>query len=426
VSRRRLTLALAGVLSLSPTLAVASSSSAASSPTLHAREWLVLEPDTGAIVSEHDPHAPVPVGSTTTLMTALLAIERLPLARTLAVPAATAATAATAAPDAADLVPGERLTVADLLRAVLLPGSRAAAEALAVGVAGTVPAFVAMMNARASALGLRDTHYADPAGVDDPSAHSSAADLARLADVLLTSSSFAAKVVAEPQAALTTATLAQTVVNGNGLVGRVPGVDGVQSGGSTAAGDVLVGDARRDGVHLESVVLGEPSVAARDADSIALLDEGFQRLHESVLVRAGAPLRRVALSDRAGEHIELVAGATVTQVVPVGARPTIALSGAPGTIDGPLKAGARAGTVEVRIAGQTVARVPLVTVAAVPKASLGNRLSTYLGETVTKILLAMLVACSLLLVALRRNAARKPPERARSAPGAPQRGTQNR
>src|SRR5204863_1649390 len=130
----------------------------------------------------------LPIASTTKLMTAYLALKDLKPNQMIAAP--------TYHPEASaeielGLRPGERMRVRDLLYGLLLPSAADAAETLAVGVSGSAPAFVAAMNRAAQQLGLTETHYANPVGLDDPDNYSSPHDLVTLASILLRNRLFA-------------------------------------------------------------------------------------------------------------------------------------------------------------------------------------------------------------------------------------------
>ncbi len=141
-----------------------------------------------------------------------------------------------------------------------------AAVTIAQGVSGSRPQFVEDMNDRARALRLADTSYANPIGLDDPLNYSSARDLATLARRLMRDERFA-DVVRRPEAVLESGARRRVVSNRNDLIGRVPRVDGVKTGYTRQAGYVLVGSAAGvGGARVVSVVLGEPSESARDAD----------------------------------------------------------------------------------------------------------------------------------------------------------------
>ena len=174
------------------------------------------------------------------------------------------------------LAPGERMSVHDLLIALLVPSADDAAEDLAYHVGrGSVARFVGMMNARARELGLRHTHYSTPAGLDTPGNYSSAGDLVKLAAYLLKTQPFFTRVVALPHAVLRTGNHPRYVTNRNDLVGRYSWVRGVKTGHTSGAGYVLVGYGERHNIKLLSAVLGTSSEASRDANTITLLDYGF-------------------------------------------------------------------------------------------------------------------------------------------------------
>ena len=291
----------------------------------------------------------------------------------------------------------------DLLRAALLPSANDAAATLAVGTMGSTAEFVKEMNRRAHALGLRDTHFANPIGLDDPENFSSANDLARLA-VRLRRYEFFRRTVDLKFATLRSGSTKRTVLNRNQLVRRVDAVNGVKTGYTRRAGNVLVGSASRDGVTVISVVLGEPTERARDSDSLALLRYGLDSYNARTVLPEGRVLGRVGLRYRAGDSVEVVAGATVKRILRSGARTRTTVVGLPTEVDGPLPRGTRLGTALVRRGNETLARVPVVTARPIAEASLGTRLDDMLRRSQTIIALAALLVCSLPLVLLRRRA----------------------
>ena len=370
-------------------------------PSLTAPSAIVVEQSTGQVAFQRNARDRRPIASTTKLMTALLALEGAALDDVL--------TAAPYSPAPAEtqigLRAGERLTVRDLVRALMLPSANDGAVTIATGISGSVPAFVREMNARAEELGLRDTRYANPIGLDDPDNRSSARDLVRLAAVLRRNDFFR-RTTDLPRATLTSGARRRVVLNRNRLVREVDFVDGVKTGRTSGAGYVLVGSATRNGVTVLSAVLGEPSEAARDADTLALLRYGLRRFRRATPVRRSQTLARADLKYR-DEQVRLVAASSVRRVLRRGQRPRVRVVGAPAELAGPLTAGARVGTVEVRVGRRVVGRTPLVTAAAVPEASAGERLTSVLGQPATMALIAGLLACTLLLVLLRRRVVRR-------------------
>jgi D-alanyl-D-alanine carboxypeptidase (penicillin-binding protein 5/6) len=256
----------------------------------------------------------------------------------------------------AGLRPGELLSVGDLLAAMLLPSGGDAAHTLAVDLAGSTDRFVGWMNAAAAALNMGRTHYSTPVGLDTPGNYSTVADLARLAGALL-ADPFFARTVSRPRIRLADG---RTVVNRNDLVGRYPFVVGIKTGSTGAAGYCLVGAGRRDGATVVSVVLGESSEAARDADTLALLRYGLSLYHGVLAVHRGRVYARVPVAGRPLERLSLVAARAITLVVRRGARLALFPRRLAALAMGPLPSHTPLGRLDVELAGRVVARVPLL------------------------------------------------------------------
>jgi D-alanyl-D-alanine carboxypeptidase (penicillin-binding protein 5/6) len=263
------------------------------------------------------------------------------------------------------------MSVADLLRALLLESANDAAHTLAVRSSGSVDAFVARMNAEARSMGLKRTRFANPIGLDDPGNHSSALDLARIARRVL-ANDFLAGTVDMARARLTTGARTRIVANRNRLVARVPSIDGVKTGHTQAAGYVLVGAATRKGARLVTVVLGDPSEAARDDDTLALLRYGFSRYVRRPVLRPSATVARAKVKHFGDRETSLVPARRVSVTLRRGERVRTVVE-APGTLSGPLDAGSRVGTVRVYRGERLVRSVPVVTADAVPKAGFLRR-----------------------------------------------------
>jgi serine-type D-Ala-D-Ala carboxypeptidase (penicillin-binding protein 5/6) len=373
----------------------------AAAPTVRAPAAILVEPATGDLVFQRQAARPRPVASTTKLMTALITLERARLSRTVTAVRYRGAPAESVI----GLRAGERLTIADLLRGLLLASANDAAATLAARVGGSERAFVALMNRRARELGLHHTHYANAIGLDAPGNYSSAEDLVKLTLILRRNAFFRA-VTDLPRATLHSGARERTIVNRNVLVRAVPEVDGVKTGHTSTAGYILVASAGKAGITVISVVLDEPTEAARDADSLALLRYGLRRYHRVEAVRRGQGFASVRLAHRDG-HVELVAARSVVRTARRDERIYTRALDVPSELDGPLPAGTRVGTIEVRWRRHTVARVALVTRAPIGQASLWDRGDDLLGRTLTVVILSGLALASLQLVLLRRRAVRR-------------------
>ena len=395
-ARAAIALVIAFLLALAPA-AVAQNRP----PSIGAPSAILVEASTGDVIFERAADESRPVASTTKLMTALVALDTVALDDTLTVPPYDAGPAESLA----GLRTGERLSVEDLLTALMLPSGNDAAVTLATGISGSVPAFVTEMNERADQLGLRDSRFTNPIGLDQGGNASSARDLVKLTLQLRRYPAFR-EIADLPRATLTSGDRRRVVLNRNRLVRDVPFVDGVKTGRTNAAGYVLVGSATRRGVTVVSAVLGTPSEAARDADSLALLEYGLSRYRRATVLEQDTVYGRADLKYR-DEQVRLVAGEGVRRVIKRGEKARVRVLGAPSELEGPLPAGARVGTVEVSLRGDVIAKVPLVTATAVDEATLGERISTVAKRPGTVALLLVLLACTVLLVLLRRRVVRR-------------------
>jgi D-alanyl-D-alanine carboxypeptidase (penicillin-binding protein 5/6) len=168
---------------------------------------------------------------------------------------------------------GERLTVRELLYGLFLNSGNDAAITLAEA-AMSRPAFIGQMNAKAAALGMADTHFANPIGLDDPAHYSSAADLARAAVELTKRFPTVAAMASTSRLTLpaTSTHHAYALYNLNDLIRTYSGATGLKTGWTGHAGGCLIATATRDGRHLLVVVMGSPRIFDEAA---ALLDFGF-------------------------------------------------------------------------------------------------------------------------------------------------------
>ena len=184
---------------------------------------------------------------------------------------------------------GERVSVRDLLYGLILVSGNDAAHTLAVRAAGSQARFVAQMNRHAAALGLSDTHYANPVGLDQRGNYSSAADLATLTRRLLREPAFA-KIADSRTALLRSLRPPRRIETLNELLDIGPWATGVKTGHTFDAGYVLVGSGSRKGVDLVSAAIGAPTEETRFSDNLALLEWGFSQYRRRLPVRRGQDL----------------------------------------------------------------------------------------------------------------------------------------
>jgi hypothetical protein len=239
-------------------------------PQVSAAQLAVVDDASGLLLYGSAAHAREAPASTTKIATAIVTLEH---ADSLDTPVRISIDgAAMAAADGSSIMglsPGERLSLHTLLGGLLLPSGNDAAEQLAISVAESRAQFVGWMNAVASdELGLQDTHFVNPSGLDADDHYSSAYDLAQLARRAMREDVFR-QIVAAPEIRAE----GYTLTGHNPLIGAYRGGDGVKTGSTDAAGRVLVGSATRNGHRLYAVVMHSDDI---QADTTALLDWAWQ------------------------------------------------------------------------------------------------------------------------------------------------------
>ena len=240
---------------------------------IHAGGAVLVDLDTREVVWDRDPHGPRPPASLTKLLTAMVAVD---LATSLdqAVTVPPEATQVGADSTVMGLSPGEVVTVRDLLYGVFLVSGNDAAETLARALTGR-DRFIALMNEKAAALGMRDSRFTNPTGLDDPGLRATPYDMA-VAAVTIAARYPALLAIAgakDDDVAATDAHKAFFMHTLIKLVSVYPGATGLKTGYTDDAGYCLVGTAARGDRHLAVVLLG--SDLALTVDATRLLDYGF-------------------------------------------------------------------------------------------------------------------------------------------------------
>lgn len=346
---------------------------AAKGPQIEARAWTLIDGRTGDVLVSHAAARQLPIASTTKLMTAYVVLHELPLDRIVR--------AAPYHPEYGEsllgLRPGQRISVRDLLYGLILRSGNDAAYDLSLAAAGSEARFVRQMNRYAAALGLADTHYANPVGLDQPGNHSSARDLATLTQHLLRIPAFA-RIANSRSAVLNSVRPRRRITTINELLRMAPWVTGVKTGHTFGALYVLVGSGRRRGVELISVAIGAPTDEDRFSDNIDLLDYGFAQYKRRVPIRVGRELADPPIRYAGGE-LPLRAASSLT----TGLRSDQHLSvevRAPSEVEGPIHRGAKLGSATVFVDGLRAGRVPLQAGRAVPEAGTLERVRSFLDS----------------------------------------------
>ena len=349
---------------------IAAAPARAGAPPVNARAYIIEDARTGEILASSNAHDRVPIASITKLMTVLLTLKHHKLTDVVTVdPRAAAVGESSIGLDA-----GEQLTVRDLIKGALIQSANDAADALALSIAPDFPSFAKLMNDQAAELGLADTHFVRPDGLDAPGEYSSAADVTKLARLLM-HTRFIRETVGEE-----TDTIAgsRTLHTWDDLLSQYPPTIGVKTGHTNAAGWCQVAAARGRGVTVYATLLGSPTRSKRNVDLESLLVWGLGQFRVVPAVHTGRTYAEVKLPyGRA--PLTLVAAKPLLAVARLG-RPLTQTVTAPAVLSLPVKAGTVLGRVEIRAGGRVVGTRDLVASRTINKPSLPRRLAWYAGR----------------------------------------------
>ena len=274
---------------------------------LTARSAIVMDTVTGQILYERDIDARRYPASTTKMMTLIVALEHGKLDDIVTV----SKNAEGVEGSTLWLVQGDKIPLGELLTGMMMHSGNDATVAVAEHIAGSVPAFVRMMNDKAEELGANSTHFMNPNGLPDEKHYTTAYDLAKIAAYGYSLPHFE-EIVGKQEALYDwVKDPAKKLRNENQMLWLYRGANGVKTGYTDAAGRCLVSAARRDGMQLVAVVLDSYYMWN---DSIALLDYGFQNAHPKTLVKKGEVVAKVNVADGRQDELELVAAESLVAV----------------------------------------------------------------------------------------------------------------
>lgn len=342
---------------------------ASAQPAVSATAAVLVDARTGQVLYARNPHLRRPPASTTKILTALVALDRLPLDATIRV---SKRAELSRAGSAIGLTEGETYRFRDLLYALLVPSANDAAVALAEAVGGTVAGFAAMMNDAAAALGARDSHFTNPDGLHDPGHYTSAYDLALFARAAIGYPIFS-RAVSRLHYEFAGPAGPREVWGKNKLLWKYPGADGIKTGWVAESGPCLVGSATRGGRRLIAVVLNSGD---EYGDAMRLLSYGFDRFAQRVLAPSGTVVARLQVPD-AREGVAATVDRDVVASVLRGRAPRLTVLPRPG-LRAPIGRGTVVGTAIYSLDGEAAARADLVAAVDVPALSWWARLLEWL------------------------------------------------
>jgi D-alanyl-D-alanine carboxypeptidase (penicillin-binding protein 5/6) len=335
-------------------------------PEIEAEAWALIDAETGTYLFGKDPDKRLPAASTTKVMSALVALEEgVDLQREVAI-SREAEEFVGLTYSNVGLIAGERVSMRDLLVATLVPSGTEAVYALAEAVGGTSDRFVEMMNEQAATMGLENSNFETPAGLDTPNGYSSARDLATISRAAMEYPRFA-EIVAMPQATINTNNREIEVFNTNNLLYLYPEATGIKTGTSPEAGPSLIAAAEDGGESYIAVILGAREDQYRFEAAQTLLGYAFANYDQAPLVRQDEIFEELQVPFRRDETVELVAAEEV--LGPSG--PGIEVETRVETRELPpqAEAGQELGEVEAVIDGRSIGSSPLVAASGYEEAS---------------------------------------------------------
>ena len=312
-----------------------------------AQKAYVMDAVSGRVLYEKNPHSQSLIASTTKIMTALLVCEQCNVLDRMRIPKEAVGIEGSSM----YLQEGEVLTIQELLYGLMLRSGNDAAVALAIYCGGTVEGFAELMNDKARNLGLRNTHFVNPNGLDAPGHYSTARDLAVLAAYAMENPVFRQTVSTKSIRAGE-----RSLTNHNKLLWRVEGADGVNTGYTKAAGRILVYSATRNDRRIIAVTIDDGDDWN---DHARLLNEGFSRFAVKKILSEGDCLGTVEVLGGENQRVEILAAADFSFALSPEERPQTMLPGKP-FVYAPVSEGEDAGYAYVLIGGKAVGRVPVV------------------------------------------------------------------
>ena len=332
-------------------------------PTINSRRYAVYDRLSGRCIYGKDENKQTAMASTTKIMTAMIIIENCKLTDSVTVSAKAAGTGGSRL----GLKKDDIITVNDLLYGLMLRSGNDAAVALAIHTAGTVEKFAELMNKKALELGLKNTHFVTPHGLDNEQHYTTAYELAKLTDYALKNETFA-KIVKTQSTTITINNSPKQINNTNELLGNVEGVYGVKTGFTNNAGRCLVTSVKRNDMDLIIVVLGADTRKDRAKDSMKLIEYAYKRYQvvniEEIIEREFKQWKNInekrIYIDKGEGNIDLEITEIKFPKIVTDTTPQIEINTTT-YLEAPVERGQRIGTLTVKIGNEILEEIEVIT-----------------------------------------------------------------
>lgn len=322
--------------------------------TVSAKSAILIEAGSGEVIFSKNPDERLPMASTTKIMTALVALENCDPYKIVTVHA----DATGIEGSSIYLYAGEELTMLDLLYGMLLESANDAAAAIAIEVGGDIEGFARLMNEKAEKLGLKNTHFDNPHGLDGSSHYTTARELAIIAREAYSNPTlkeiFSTQKKTIP---LNSGEGERLLINHNKLLKRYEGATGIKTGFTKKSGRCLVSAAERDSLAFIAVTLNSPDDWS---DHAKMLDLGFERYESRLLCKAYEPCYTLPSVGAVEDHVILAPADEIRGVLPRDAGEIRCVFELPRFLFAPLQPGQTVGHLVFYLDGKEIAKTELV------------------------------------------------------------------
>ncbi len=348
----------------------------------NAKSAILIEASTGKIIYEKNSHEKLAPASMTKMMSMLVIVESIEKGIIGWDDMVTASENASKMGGSQILLEtGEQMSVSDLFKGVAVASGNDAVVALAEAIAGTEDEFVNMMNQRAKELGLTDTVFKNPHGLDDANHYSSAYDMMLIAKELVKHERVLEYTSIYEDYLRKGTSKELWLVNTNKLTRFYPGVDGLKTGYTDTAGYCLTATAKKNGMRLIAVAMGEADGKVRNAEVTSMLDYGFAQYKVNEILNTSTIISKVEIEKGKEKQVELVPLQNATVVT----RKTETLGKITydlhlNAVKAPVKVGDKVGILDILENGNKIDQIDVTVKENVKKANFFDLFLRYFGD----------------------------------------------
>lgn len=350
------------------------------SPETNAKSYILLDVYSGKVLAEKEPDLRLPPASLTKLMTTYVAASYLQSGQIRMTDKVTVSKKAWQMGGSRMFIQVDTdVTVADLIKGIIVSSGNDASVALAEHIAGSEEAFVGLMNHQAELLKMDNTHFTDATGMPDDDHYSSARDMALLSAALVRD--FPQYYSWFKEQSYTFNNITQH--NRNRLLWRYKFADGLKTGHTDAAGYCLASSATKDNMRLVSVVMGSDSDNKRIEDSISLLSYGFRFYETHQLFKPGTSITQARVWMGKAKTAGMGAAQPVLITIPRGTYSQLKLNAEmKHPLKAPLQKGQQYGDLNITLNGEPLNKIPLIALEEIPRGGFWSRASGYVKLSV--------------------------------------------